>query len=303
MLAVIAILALVAAALGLLLFGVLRQLAVWAELLEHTPADSNLRLPCAVRLPDALRAADAINARLSGAQNRARQAQNAGRELQYTMAAVSHDIRTPLTGAAGYLELLRETDDPQKRREYQGIIARRLSDLSTLLDELFLYTRMAGEEGEKNLPRAAVPLYPALCEALAALYPKLEAAGVEPQLDFQDEALTVRANHEALGRVFRNLILNAAQHGQGPLQIKVAERVKGKICIDFTNAAPEAKNLDPAHLFDRFWRADKARGAQKSTGAGLGLSIVRQLTEKMGGTADAALQDGSLTITVSLPKI
>ena len=56
------------------------------------------------------------------------------------MACISHDIRTPLAGAMGYLQLLEE--EPDRREEYQPIVKKRLEELDRLLDQLFLYTRL-----------------------------------------------------------------------------------------------------------------------------------------------------------------
>lgn len=289
----LAALALLSLALGITLWRVLQQLAQWAALLQSTPADSNQRLACAVRLGAVQCAAVAINARLDESQRAAIEAGRTGRELQSTIVAVSHDIRTPLAGAAGYLELLQETDDPARRAGYLDVVSRRLKDLETLLDELFLYTRLTA--GSLSLDCAPTPVYPALCEALAALYPKLEQAGITPQLDFTQENLRWHANPEALNRVLRNLVMNAAQHGAGCLQITQ----KGN-ALSFANRVANPAALDPAHMFDRFWRADPARGVTQG-GAGLGLSIVRQLTERMGGCVAASVIGDTLTITLTLP--
>ena len=90
----------------------------------------------------------------------------------------------------------------------------------------------------------------------------------------------------------RNLILNAARHGSGTLEITQTAGA-----LHLTNRVPAPAKLQVEHLFDRFWRADAARSGG---GAGLGLSIVRQLTEAMGGTVDAVLDGDRLTILLRL---
>ncbi|MDD4850680.1 MAG: HAMP domain-containing sensor histidine kinase [Gemmiger sp.] len=268
------------------------QLGLWAALLESVPPQSNARLCCTVRSKAFLRLADAVNARLGASRGLAAQAEQAGRELQFTMAAVSHDIRTPLTGAGGYLQLLAETEDPARRTLYLQNAQRRLDDVESLLDELFLYTRLVNDA---PLPACTVvALYPVLCEALAALYPKLKAAGILPEVAFTEENCRVVAQPEALGRICRNLTLNALQHGTGDLRIT---QTGG--CLHFCNHVADPTAMQTEHLFDRFWRADAAR---PSTGnAGLGLSVVRQLAERMNGTVSAALDGNLLTITLQLP--
>ena len=160
LLAVTVLLALVCAALVIERLLWHAQCAAWARQLEELPPDSNAELSAGVQSPDSLRLCRAINARLRQSRDQAVEAQRAGRELQYTMAAVSHDIRTPLTGAAGYLELLRQTDDPARRAEYLGTVQRRLQDLQQLLDELFLYTRLTADPRLRSAaPPPCIPPY------------------------------------------------------------------------------------------------------------------------------------------------
>ena len=137
-----------------------------------------------------------------------------------------------------------------------------------------------------------VRLWPVLCDALTALYPQLEQAHIEPQIDFPDREIWVQADREALARVLRNLILNAVQHGSGGLVIRQRE---SSLTIENRVADPAA--LDLSHLFDRFWRADHARGRG---GAGLGLAIVQQLTLAQGGRVEAQLMGATLCLTLTL---
>lgn len=287
------LLALLCACLALALWQFCRQLDAWADFLEQTPAGSNARLTTSLRGRDFVRLVKAVNARLDAARAHAVEAERSGRELQNTIAAVSHDIRTPLTGAGGYLELAQDCDDPALRQDYLAVVQRRLADLETLLDELFLYTRLTAADAPPPDCRP-VAVYPVLCEALAALYPRLRQAGIEPELDFADETLRWNAAPEALGRILRNLILNAAQHGGGDLRILC----RGQALV-FVNRVADPRAVDAARLFDLFWRGDAAR---HTGGTGLGLAIVRQLTEGMGGRVDAEMQDDRLCIRLWLPS-
>lgn len=287
------LLALLCVCLALVLWQVCRQLSAWADFLQNTPATSNARLTTALRGRPFRRLAGAVNARLDAAQAHAIRAERAGRELQNTIAAVSHDIRTPLTGAGGYLELAQGCPDPARRQEYLAVVQRRLADLENLLDELFLYTRLSAADAPPPDCRPTA-VYPALCEALAALYPQLEQAGIAPQLDFAGQTMQWNASPELLGRIFRNLIMNAVQHGGGDLCIARAGQ-----SLRFANRVADPQTVDPAHLFDRFWRGDPAR---RAGGAGLGLAIVRQLAEAMGGQVTAELQGDWLCITLCLPS-
>ena len=176
--------------------------------------------------------------------------------------------------AAGYFQFLR------RHRELEG-----------LLDELFLYTRLQSEAAPLECRETTA--LPPLWDALAEFYPQLEAAGVEPALRFDRENLTVWASPEALGRVYRNLIANALRHGGGGLAVSGRE---GELC--FSNDLLPGSAPDPERLFDRFYQGSPARA---KGGAGLGLSIVRELMEQMGGRVSANIAGGRLEIHLSFP--
>ena len=267
------------------------QLLEMARVLEETPPESNLRLTVRTFGMAPRRLCRAVNQRLEEERQLRLETQKREQELKYTMTCISHDIRTPLAGAMGYLQLLEE--DPERQTEYLDIVRERLEKLEELLEELFLYTRLQG--GSLPLKCETTAALPPLWDALAEFYPQLEAAGVEPKLRFDREDMTVWASPEALGRVYRNLIANALRHGGGGLTISGQDQT---IC--FSNELPPGPRPDPERLFDRFYqsRPDRAAG-----GAGLGLSIVRELMERMGGQASAQIMGNELQISLRLSAL
>ena len=267
------------------------QLLEMARVLEETPPESNLRLTVRTFGMVPRRLCRAVNQRLEEGRQLRLETQKREQELKYTMTCISHDIRTPLAGAMGYLQLLEE--DPERQTEYLDIVRERLEKLEELLEELFLYTRLQG--GSLPLECEMTAALPPLWDALAEFYPQLEAAGVEPKLRFDREDMTVWASPEALGRVYRNLIANALRHGGGGLTISGQDQT---IC--FSNELPPGPNPDPERLFDRFYQSSPDRAAG---GAGLGLSIVRELMERMGGQASAQIMGNELQISLRLSAL
>lgn len=188
------ILALVALGFAALrLWGYRRQMEEMARVLEETPAESNLRLTVGMDSAPARRLCRAVNRRLEEGRRLRAESLKGEQELRYTMACISHDIRTPLAGAMGYLQLLEV--EPDRREEYLGIVQKRLTELDSLLGELFLYTRLLNEAVPLECGKVAA--LPPLWEALAEFYPQLEAAGVEPELRFDREELAVWAEPAA----------------------------------------------------------------------------------------------------------
>lgn len=264
------------------------QLLEMARVLEETPPESNLRLTVRTFGMAPRRLCRAVNQRLEEGRQLRLETQKREQELKYTMTCISHDIRTPLAGAMGYLQLLEE--DPERQTEYLDIVRERLEKLEELLEELFLYTRLQG--GSLPLKCETTAALPPLWDALAEFYPQLEAAGVEPKLRFDREDMTVWASPEALGRVYRNLIANALRHGGGGLTISGQDQT-----ISFSNELLPGPRPDPERLFDRFYQSSPDRAAG---GAGLGLSIVRELMERMGGQASAQIMGNELQISLRL---
>ena len=139
------ILALAALGIALLrLWSYRAQLLDMARMLEETPAESNLRLTVRMSGTAPRRLCRAINARLEEGRRLRREARQQEQERKYTMACISHDIRTPLAGAMGYLHLLE--GEPDRQPEYLAIVGKRLEELEGLLDELFLYTRLSASK-------------------------------------------------------------------------------------------------------------------------------------------------------------
>ncbi|MCI8566885.1 MAG: HAMP domain-containing histidine kinase [Lachnospiraceae bacterium] len=266
------------------LFSYRRQIIEMARILEETPAESNLPLTVQIPGTPARRLCRAINARLEAGRRLRLEMLRGERELKYTMACISHDIRTPLAGAMGYLQLLDK--EPRRQPEYLPIIKKRLQELDELLTELFLYTRLLNNAFSPECENTAA--LPPLWEALAEFYPQLEDAGIQPHLCFDKEEQRVWANPEALGRVYRNLIANALRHGGGGLTISAADN---EVC--FSNPLGAGPRPDPDHLFDRFYQSSPAR---EKGGAGLGLSIVRKLMEQMEGRVFAQITENELQI-------
>ena len=258
------------------------QLLDMARTLEETPAESSLRLTVQLESSAVRRLCCAVNRRLDEGRDLRLETLRGEQELRYTMACISHDIRPPLAGAMGYLQLL---EAEPERREYLGIVLKRLGELEGLLDELFLYTRLQSETAPLECRETAA--LPPLWDALADLCPQLEAAGITPDLRFDREDMTVWGDAAALGRVYRNLSVNALRHGGGD----------GVIC--FSNPLGPGPRPDPEHLFDRFYQGSPARGKE---GAGLGLAIVRELMERMGAQASAGITGNTLEIKLTFAR-
>jgi len=213
--------------------------------------------------------------------------------LRRQIANVSHDLRTPLTSILGYLQLL-EGDglSPEKKAEYLSVVEGRARTLQTFIASFYDLSRIEG--GELPLEREQVDLTRALSDQLAAAYQQIEEAGLEGDVDITPELPPVWADSGAVTRIFSNLLTNALRHGTGVLSVRLY-REGNQIVSAFSNRAEELTAEDAAHVFERFYTADKMRTGQST---GLGLAIVKALAERMGHSAGARWADGVFTVEV-----
>ena len=273
-----------------------RQVRGLSEQLKDLEPGSNQRLTCSVRDRNILFLCRLVNTYIDSQQKLVLQAREAEEELKYTIASVSHDIRTPLTGASGYMQMAEKTEDPDKRKEYCRIVRGRLKDLEQLLDQLFLYTKLTSQE--ISLQMEPVSLFPLVCEVLTGFYGKFQEQNREPSLDFQEEAIQIQGDSSQLKRVLGNLVSNSLSYGLGTLFIFQ----KGNT-LTFSNKVKDPGSIDPDQMFVRFYRGDPSRNASKSSHAGLGLSIARELTQAMGGKIEARLHEDILEIVLTFQGI
>ena len=214
-------------------------------------------------------------------------------ELRRQIANVSHDLRTPLTSILGYLQLL-EGDglSPERKAEYLAVIEGRAHTLQTFIAAFYDLSRIEG--GELPLEREQVDLRRALSDQLAASYGQIEEAGLDMEVELADGLPPVWADSGAVARIFSNLLTNALRHGKDALSVRLY-RAGNVIVSAFSNRAEGLTAEDAAHVFERFYTADKMRTGQST---GLGLAIVKALAERMGHTAAARWEDGVFTIEV-----
>lgn len=273
------------------------ELGRQARFLSRRDRASNARLACGSRLPGMLGMVDAVNAELDAADEARIEALRAADEFSRGLSALSHDVRTPLTGARGYLQLAREEADPQRKDAQLSAADARLAAMSGLLDELFSYARAA--DPDTPLELQSVALRPVLEQALLGHFPEFEERGWEPALDVGEPEPAVTADPEALSRIVENLVANALRHGSGPLSVRVREDGGKTVVADFSNPVPNPSAIDADRLFERFYQADASRA---TAGSGLGLSVAAKLAAAQGMGLSARLDRSALVVSLTMKR-
>ena len=244
--------------------------------------------------PDTERMAAAVNRCLEKEEETRLTLERQEKEFRATIANISHDLRTPLTAVKGYLQLLSGTPLDEVQRSRLNIIQRHITELGVLIEHFFEYSFLLSDETELN--PETFSLTDEVMECLAAAVPQFEEKGMQVCLA-QCDPIRITADREKTVRILQNLIRNGIQHADGNIIVSVRNEASDvRVC--FSNPVRQPEQIDVGSLFDRFYTSDQSR--RKSTG--LGLSIVKLLTERMGGRVFALLEGNIITIGFTLPR-
>jgi signal transduction histidine kinase len=219
--------------------------------------------------------ADAANAMIA----RLRDEEKARRDL---VAAVSHDLRTPITS----LRLLADAVgdgvvDGETRRSYLQRMTTHIDALSALIDDLFELSRL--EAGDIGWSLERVPLGELVGETVEAMRAQAEAKGVAVVSQVPSALAPARANPEKLQRVLFNLIQNAIRHTPADGSVVVrAEPFDGRIEVEVCDSGVGIAPNERSQVFTAFYRGGPD-SARSGAGAGLGLAVSRAIVEAHGG--------------------
>jgi two-component system sensor histidine kinase BaeS len=221
------------------------------------------------------------------------------REREF-LASVGHDLRTPLTTIGGYAEALSEGKvDDETLPRVAGVIDREAGRLSRLVEDLMLLTRL--EAREFSLRPEEVDLAGHLSGIVESFRGKAEAASVRLESDL-DPLPPTTVDPDRVAQVAGNLIENALRYTPEGGQVEVRLRPEGTGAVmSVADDGPGIEAEDLPHVFERLYVTQRYRPVRPE-GSGLGLSIVKELVDAMGGTVtvDSVPGDGT-TVAVRLP--
>ena len=256
------------------------------ELLRRRNEETNTLLSLPSRDREMRLLTSTLNQELRSLRQDRLRYQQGDQELKDAVAGISHDLRTPLTAISGYLELLKSQQLPPDATRYLEQVESRTQSMKRLTEELFQYSVAASTE---KLELQPVDLGRALEETLLAFCGALESRGITPEIHLTEKKVIRYLDPGALNRVLGNLLTNALKYSPGDLSVSLDE--SGRIAV--SNSAPQLDPITTGRLFDRFYTVEAAKNS-----TGLGLSIAKALTERMGGRIWAEFSQGRLTLLV-----
>jgi two-component system phosphate regulon sensor histidine kinase PhoR len=224
---------------------------------------------------------------------------------QEFVANVSHELKTPLSVIKACVETLLDSamDDPPHRAHFLEQVASQSDRLHALILDLLSLARI--ESGEELFDFQPIHVEEVVQVCLERHRPRADAKRqiLEAVPPSDKEALTVWADQEAVEQILDNLLDNAVKYTPEGGRVYVGWYRDGEqVCLEVTDTGIGIPPADLPHIFERFYRVDKARSREMG-GTGLGLSIVKHLSQAMHGSVRATSQAGQgTTFTVCFPQ-
>jgi signal transduction histidine kinase len=187
---------------------------------------------------------------------------------------VSHELKTPLTSIRMFSELLANNPDPDRQKRYSEIIVNESSRLTRLINNVLDFARM--ERGETRYKREIFDLNELVRETLKGFRPNFASDGVD------STSLPVLGDRDAIAQVLLNLLSNAEKYGDGRIDVTTQREENGLAKVQVSDRGPGVPHGSEQKIFQQFYRAHNSLNSGIQ-GAGLGLTLARQIARANGG--------------------
>jgi signal transduction histidine kinase len=254
--------------------------------------------------------ASAFNAMADDLSVRAAALAASDRARRQLLADVSHELNTPVTAMRGYIETLRMPEfglDAPTRERYLGIVADETARLERIIKDLLDLARLEGGGGELDIETVSVTQ---LFDRVSARHERAcRDGGVALRRSVEPGAENVRGDRDRLEQALQNLAANALRYAPSGTIVELRARPyrvteafgleRSGVRISVTDEGPGIAPEHLPHVFDRFYKAETSR-QDASGGSGLGLSIVKAIVERHGGTISVTSQPGRTTFELTI---
>ncbi len=203
-------------------------------------------------------------------------------KLKYVIAGISHDFRTPLTAAYGYLQMVKKSGELSDRSlEYLDISMEKTLYLKELSDEFFEMSAI--EANLSGVELKQVHLEKLLQECILGQYDWIAQKGLQAEFEIPEQSVCIQSNEHYLKRMLENIFSNMRKYAQNYVSVKLEVGEKGVELIASNDIG--CMEIEPEKVFEPFYRG-KSRSLE---GSGLGLYVVKCLAESMGYEVQATL--------------
>jgi len=218
--------------------------------------------------------------------------QNLSRLKSNFVSTVSHELRTPLTSIQMFVETLKEKryKNEEEREEYISIIEKETHRLNSLIERLLTFSTL---ERNRKLSKMQPVALNRICHYVCSIVqPQFTEAEMCLQQHLLEEEIEINGDGEALVGVFMNLLSNAIKYAKSGKEVEFSLKKEGNLAvIEVSDRGPGIPKNERKRMFKAFVRQDTALSSE-AEGAGLGLSIVKEIVERHGGTVSILSREG-----------
>lgn len=265
-----------------------------AAMPDHSKFGS--RLSVDFRQKETLALVEELNRMIDVYEDKNRQAKKMEDNVKLSIAGISHDLRTPLTSINGYVQLLQNTADIEKRQQYLTVIERSVNRLIEMTNNFYDLARIETNQKEMELTSIALP---ALAEeTFLSFYEQFEVNHIEvvfPEDTINDEII---ADRLMTVRVVQNIIQNILRYADSTAIISYSVQ-DNHFKFSVKNDVKTDSKIAIEKVFTRFYTEDASR--TNAEASGLGLYMSKKLVEKMNGKMNAELDGKWFTVNIYLP--
>lgn len=213
-------------------------------------------------------------------------------QLNNVISGISHDFRTPLTAALGYLQMIEKSGElTGKNAEYLEISLQKNAYLKELSDEFFELSKL--ENGQENVALESINLSNLISDFVMEQYGWMQEREITPDFEISD-GIVIESNLNYVMRITENLFSNAQKYTLKNLGVSVSKN-ESRVILSVFNDTEESMEIDITRVFEPFYKPV----SRNKSGSGLGLYVVKCLSDKLGIEAKAEFdKNGFFRITV-----
>ena len=212
--------------------------------------------------------------------------------LKQNISDIAHDLRTPLSSIMGYITLLDNCTEKEKK-EYINIIQRKSEELNLLINNFYEVSLL--DNSSLKIDITSIDIVQVIMDIVISNYALIKNNKIEIDNRVPEKQIKIYGEEITCKRIIQNLVSNSIKYSTGYISIELDE-LENEVVFTIKNNVSNLKESDIEHLFERFYTVDKSRNR---SGSGLGLYIVKLLLNKIGGEVKSiALEDSILSISI-----
>lgn len=211
---------------------------------------------------------------------------------------VSHDLKTPLTAIITYIDLVKNEENEEKRKEYIGVLERKSLRLKVLIEDLFEISKATSRN--VTLHYMKIDIVDLLKQVGLEYDSSIRNAGLEMKWDLPEHKIVLYLDSQKTYRIFENMIVNITKYAMPHTRVYISmKETEHFVKISMKNVSASELNFNTDEITDRFVRGDISRNTE---GSGLGLAIVKSFVELQHGTLKISTEADLFKAEIIFPK-